>query len=175
MCFYIRCPHKRFFLDLVLLDGPGLPGPGFFQVPVRSHSFYFRRSRTFRDLKIKFFSTLKAPREALFWHFCPSLSSRFRANLIVKMLSKPFILFAVLIFRRAIKTRGMTLVSSPHRTSGWTSRIARINVVPDRGIPPTQIIGCLSSTSGHSIFLYSRLVQLPFYRWIKPNYRLFIL
>ena len=36
---------------------------------------------------------------------------------------------------------GITLVSSPQRTNGWESRIARIKVVPLRGIPPMKMIG----------------------------------
>ena len=51
MCFYIRCPHKRFFLDLVLLDGPGLPGPGFF-IPI---VFIFAGPEPLGTLKLNFF------------------------------------------------------------------------------------------------------------------------
>ena len=43
------------------------------------------------------------------------------------------------------KMRGMTLVSSPHRTSGCASNMARIKVVPLRGTPPMNTRGiCLS-------------------------------
>ena len=39
------------------------------------------------------------------------------------------------------RMRGMTRVSSPQRTSGCASSIARISVVPLRGTPPIHIIG----------------------------------
>lgn len=38
---------------------------------------------------------------------------------------------------------GITRVSSPQRMSGWASSMTRINVVPDRGTPPTNTIGVL--------------------------------
>jgi len=41
--------------------------------------------------------------------------------------------------------RGITRVSSPQRTSGWASNIARISVVPLRGIPPIKISGIARS------------------------------
>ena len=42
---------------------------------------------------------------------------------------------------------GTTLVSSPHRTSGWASNIALMRVVPDLGTPPIKTMGEFRSYS----------------------------
>merc|ERR1719507_629995 len=50
-------------------------------------------------------------------------------------------------WERIWRSLGTTLVSSPHRTAGWASNIARIRVVPERGTPPMKMSGLCRSYS----------------------------
>lgn len=145
--------------SLLQRRGAGSPWPTITCNTWRSSSTVFQQGDvTFNPAEQRLTSNRKAlTAESNTWSVTPASSNR-----ILSFTER-------LQVARMVKRRGITRVSSPHRTCLWASNITRINVVPLLGKPPMKMRGVSSgkcSVKERFWLAEPRLSSIHRWRWL---------